>query len=143
MSCKRNAFLMLFNTDQGRAVEYLSHVINQVPSFGENLQLVVIELIRKVCKNAPSEKPKYIRCVFELLNSTSSSVRYESAAALVTLSSAPTALKAAASCYINLVLKESDNNVKLIVLDRLAELREKHGNVLDDLVMDLLRVLAR
>ena len=69
-------------------------------------------------------------------------MRYESAAALVSLSSAPTALKAAASCYINLALKESDNNVKLIVLDRITDLREKHGNVLDDLVMDLLRVLS-
>lgn len=50
---------------------------------------------------------------------------------------------AAASCYVNLVLKESDNNVKLIVLDRINELREKHGRVLDDLIMDILRVLAR
>ena len=50
---------------------------------------------------------------------------------------------AAASCYVNLVLKESDNNVKLIVLDRVNELREKHGRVLDDLIMDILRVLAR
>ena len=56
MACKRNAFLMLFSCDQGRAVDYLSHVIQQIPNFGENLQLVVIELIRKVCKNAPSEK---------------------------------------------------------------------------------------
>ena len=47
---------MLFSCDQGRAVDYLSHVIQQIPNFGENLQLVVIELIRKVCKNAPSEK---------------------------------------------------------------------------------------
>lgn len=87
-------------------------------------------------------QPKYIRCIFELLNSSSNAVKYESASALVSLSSAPTAVKAAATCYINLVIKESDNNVKLIVLDRLIELRERHGTVLDDLVVDLLRVLA-
>ena len=50
---------------------------------------------------------------------------------------------AAASCHIELVLKESDNNIKLIVLDRINELREKHDKVLDDLVMDVLRVLTR
>ena len=33
-------------------------------------------------------------------------------------------LQAAASCYIELIVKESDNNVKLIVLDRLIALRE-------------------
>lgn len=52
-------------------------------------------------------------------------------------------LAAAASCFIELVVKESDNNVKLIVLDRLDTLRQKHDHVLDTLVMDILRVLSR
>lgn len=50
---------------------------------------------------------------------------------------------AAASCYIELIVKESDNNVKLIVLDRLEEIRSKHEGVLEDLVMDILQVLSR
>lgn len=50
---------------------------------------------------------------------------------------------AAASCFVNLVIKESDNNVKLIVLDRLDTLRSKHGPVLDGLIMDVLQVLSR
>lgn len=33
-------------------------------------------------------------------------------------------LQAAAQCYIDLIIKESDNNVKLIVLDRLIELKD-------------------
>ena len=49
---------------------------------------------------------------------------------------------AAASCFINLVIKESDNNVKLIVLDRLETLRAKHDHVLDGLIMDVLQVLS-
>jgi vesicle coat complex subunit len=50
---------------------------------------------------------------------------------------------AAATTFINLVLKESDNNVKLIVLDRLDTLRSKHGPVFDNLIMDVLQVLSR
>ena len=50
---------------------------------------------------------------------------------------------AAASTLINIVVKESDNNVKLIVLDRLDVLRSKHGHVLDGLIMDVLQVLSR
>lgn len=53
------------------------------------------------------------------------------------------AIKAAASCFVNLVIKESDNNVKLIVLDRLDTLRSKHGHILDSLIMDVLQVLSR
>lgn len=33
-------------------------------------------------------------------------------------------LQAAAQCYIDLIIKESDNNVKLIVLDRLIDLKD-------------------
>jgi len=50
---------------------------------------------------------------------------------------------AAATTFINLVSKESDNNVKLIVLDRLDALRSRHGHVFDNLIMDVLQVLSR
>ena len=50
---------------------------------------------------------------------------------------------AAASCFVDLAVKESDNNVKLIVLDRIEALRQKHEHVVDTLVMDILRVLTR
>ena len=41
-------------------------------------------------------------------------------------------LQSAASCYIELIVKESDNNVKLIVLDRLIALKDNpsHEKVL-------------
>lgn len=143
-SCKRNAFMMLIHADQERALNFLSSCIDQVNGFGDILQLVIVELIYKVCHANPSERARFIRCIYSLLNSSSPAVRYEAAGTLVTLSNAPTAVKAAASCYIELILKESDNNVKLIVLDRLIALREvpSHEKVLQELVMDILRILA-
>jgi len=42
---------MLCNTNQARTVEYLDDIFDQVPSFDELLQLSVIELIRKDCRN--------------------------------------------------------------------------------------------
>lgn len=42
------------------------------------------------------------------------------------MSSAPTAIRAAANCYTQLLASQSDNNVKLIVLDRLNELKLNH-----------------
>uniref|UniRef100_A0A8C4QMM4 Coatomer subunit beta n=1 Tax=Eptatretus burgeri TaxID=7764 RepID=A0A8C4QMM4_EPTBU len=97
-SCKRNAFMMLIHADQDRALDYLSTCIDQVHTFGDILQLVIVELI----------------------------------------------YKAAAQCYIELIIKESDNNVKLIVLDRLIDLKEhpNHEKILQELVMDILRVLS-
>ena len=50
---------------------------------------------------------------------------------------------AAASCLIDLVAKESDNNVKLIVLNRVEMLRSKHDHLLDGSVLDIVRILTR
>ena len=38
-------------------------------------------------------------------------------------------------------MSQSDNNVKLIVLDRIASLRDKHQATVKDFLMDLLRAL--
>uniref|UniRef100_A0A2P2I4G7 Coatomer subunit beta n=1 Tax=Hirondellea gigas TaxID=1518452 RepID=A0A2P2I4G7_9CRUS len=144
MSCKRNAFMMLIHADQERALSYLATCIDQVNTFGDILQLVIVELIYKVCHANPSERSRFIRCIYNLLNSSSAAVRYEAAGTLLTLSSAPTAIKAAANCYIELIVKESDNNVKLIVLDRLLALKEvpSQEKILQELAMDVLRILA-
>ncbi|XP_011270434.1 hypothetical protein CAOG_08794, partial [Capsaspora owczarzaki ATCC 30864] len=47
MTCKRNAFMMLVHVDQDRAVEYLVAHLDQLQSFGDILQLVIVELIYK------------------------------------------------------------------------------------------------
>ena len=76
-----------------------------------------------------------------LLSTNNTSVIYECANTLVALSSAPTAIKAAANCYCQLLVSQSDNNVKLIVLDRLAELQKNHRYVMQEMVMDILRAV--
>ncbi|MBA0723900.1 hypothetical protein Golax_004442 [Gossypium laxum] len=141
-SAKRNAFLMLFTCAQERATNYLLTHVDRVSEWGELLQMVVLELIRKVCRTNRGEKAKYIKIIIALLNSPSTAVIYECAGTLVSLSSAPSAIKAAANTYCQLLLSQSDNNVKLIVLDRLNELKSSHRDVMVDLIMDVLRALS-
>jgi len=141
-SCKRNAFIMLFNCAQDKAIQYLTDVLDQVAGMGEMLQFIVVELIRKVCRSTPNERPKYLRCLFTLLSSPSSAVQFEAAGTLIALSSAPTAVKAATSTYIDLLIKESDNNVKMVVLDKLTAIKQHHPKVLQDLLMNVLGALT-
>lgn len=77
------------------------------------------------------------------MSSSSPAVRYEAAGTLATLSNTPTAIKSVGECYIDLIVTESDNNVKLIVLDRLNNLcaRVSNRRILQNIVMDLLRTL--
>ncbi|KAH6911094.1 coatomer beta subunit [Coprinopsis sp. MPI-PUGE-AT-0042] len=112
-ACKRNAFVFLAHAATDKAVDYI---------LGLGDKRCIIEVIRVDCKGDSAHRSRYIRTIFELLNASSHA--------------------AAASSFINLVIKESDNNVRLIVLDRLEVLRAKHDHVLDGLITDVLQVLA-
>ena len=89
----------------------------------------IIHSLLQVCRTTPSEKGKYIKIIISLLGTNNTAVVYECASSLVAMSSAPTAVRAAANCYTQLLSSQSDNNVKLIVLDRLNELKLNHQEV--------------
>jgi coatomer subunit beta len=55
-NAKRNALITLINTNTTLAVEYLSSVWTQIPTFDAPLQLSVLELIRKDCRNPSADK---------------------------------------------------------------------------------------
>jgi coatomer subunit beta len=141
-ACKRNAFIMLVNCMPDRAVEYIGTMLDDVDSLPDTLQHIVIELVRKLARAQPALRGKYIRVVFGLLRAATPAVRFEAAAALLQLSSAPSAVRAAASAYIDVLCTESDTNVKLIVLDRLDAVKRRHPKVMQDLLLDVLRALA-
>jgi coatomer subunit beta len=141
-SARRNAFLMLCNTDNARALAYLNTVFAQITSLDEFMQLAIIELIKKDCHVNISAKGRYVAAIVSLLGVPSASVRYEAANTLVSLTSSVVAVREVAKCFIDLAVKEADNNIKLIVLDRLKDLKKDHGDIVDELAMDLLRILS-
>ena len=142
MGTRRNAFKMLSASDPDRACAYLFDNVERVADWGDVLQVAVLELIRKVVRANPESKGRYIKIILALLHSRSAAVTYECATTLVSLSSAPTAIRAAATCFCKLLVKQSDNNVKLIVLDRLDDLKKKHRDIMSEMLMDVLRALS-
>ncbi|KAJ9095248.1 hypothetical protein QFC21_005614 [Naganishia friedmannii] len=141
-TCKRNAFVTLCNIAQPVAVRYLLSVMDGLEGMDELMQMAVIELVRMEAKTEGGNKARWIRCIFSLLNSPSHAVKYEAATSLTVLTQNPAAVKAAGAALCDLIVKEADNNVKLIVLDRFNTLREKHPHVLDNSTMDILKVLS-
>ena len=96
----------------------------------------------QTCRRDPAQKSRFVRCLFLLLRSDSPAVSYEAAWTLVSLSTAPTAVRACAQTYSTLLTTSNDNNVKLIVLDRLIELKKHHSKVVQEMLMDILRSLS-
>mmetsp|Transcript_31115 Transcript_31115/g.70754 ORF Transcript_31115/g.70754 Transcript_31115/m.70754 type:complete len:1013 (+) Transcript_31115:49-3087(+) len=142
LSTKRNAFLMLVHCDQDRAVKYVLSVQDQVSTMGDIFQLSVLELVRKVCRSNPAQKGRLLRIVLNLVSSSSTAVSYDCASSLVSLSSSPVAIHQATTAYVTLLTEQSDNNVKLIVLDRLQEVQKHHKQVMQTMIMDIFRALS-
>ncbi|KAK3688329.1 adaptin N terminal region-domain-containing protein [Podospora appendiculata] len=141
-TCKRNGFAALASISHEKALAYLTSVFDGIPNAEELLQLVELEFIRKDAVQNSHHKAHYLRLIFDLLEAGASTVVYEAASSLTALTNNPVAVKAAATKFIELAIKEADNNVKLIVLDRVDQLRQKNEGILDDSIMEVLRVLS-
>lgn len=139
-TCKRNAFYGLGDLNRGAALRYIQSNIEILSSLDPLLQLAFIEFIRK--DNSNELKSRYLSLLSELLESNSSAVAYEAANTLVVLTNNSSYILLAANKFIELAIKESDNNVKLIVLERIHLIDSKNPGILQDLILDILRILS-
>lgn len=76
-----------------------------------------------------------------LSSSKSSSVLFECANTIVGLTTAPSAIKIAITSYLSLLTDNNDNNVKLIILDRVIALKSKYPKILEEYLSDILNVI--
>ena len=151
ISTRRNALLFLFEASPSVAMRYLNSVFldeeDSVSSFGTSidiLQLVVLDELKKVCKANPLEKGKYMKSIFTLATiSKSQSVLFECATTIIQLTNLPNAIKLAISTFLKLLNDPSaDNNIKLILVENLVSLKEKHKRILQDQAVEILRALS-
>jgi len=114
------------------------------------MTVLIFFFIRKTCKVDPSQKSKLMKAVFFFSNSKSSSgkfylnfifssqskwkVLFECANTLIQISNSSTYLKLAVNIYIQLLSSNSDNNVKLIVLDKLSYIRLINSKLIEEMV---------
>jgi len=96
----------------------------------------------QVCRRDPNEKGRFVRVLFQMLASTDAGVSYEAAWTLCSLSTSPTAIRAAVSAYATLLNGSSDSSIQLIVLERLEDLKGKYGKVMQEVLMDVMRALS-
>jgi len=142
VGARRNAFLMLYNESEELAIQYLAKNLDDVGKFGDGFALLVLDLTRKACRRDPNQKSRFVRVLFQMLSSESPAVSYEAAWTLISMSNSPTAVRAAAATYTNLLNSQNDNNVIMIVLERLEQLQKKHSKILQELLQDILRALS-
>lgn len=143
--CKRNAFVCLGELNRDAALRYMQDNIANLESLDSLLQLSFIEFIRKdIIQNGDSTlRSQYGQLVEELLESSTINnvVIYEAASVLTKLTGSSSAVLLAGQKFVDLATKEADNNVKIITLERINELHKEHPGILQDLSLEILRVL--
>lgn len=142
VGARRNAFLMLYHESEELAIQFLARNLDDVGKFGDGFALLVLDLTRRTCRKDPNQKSRFVRVLFQMLGSDSPAVSYEAAWTLISLSNSPTAVRAAAATYTGLLSSQNDNNVVMIVLERLEQLQKKHSKILQELLQDILRALS-
>lgn len=140
-TCRRNAFVCLGDVDRERTLRFLQDNLSNLINLDTLLQLAIIEFLRRDVVVAPGLKPQYLQIIYELLELDEPAVMFDASNVLTVLLLLTSAVVAAAQNYIELATKESNNNVRLILLEKFDALREANAGVLDDCALDVLRVL--
>lgn len=139
-TCKRNAFVCLSQLDRDACLLYIQE--SQIFQLDPLLQLAIIEFIRRDCLINTELINEYTQIMMALLEMDSTAVCYEAATTLSILNSSAECVQASAAKFIQLALKESDINVKLIALERISELHAENEGVLDEICLDVLKLLT-
>ncbi|KAH9257651.1 hypothetical protein BASA81_004100 [Batrachochytrium salamandrivorans] len=139
---RRDLFLALSLVDLDRAIKFFSTHAEQTGKFGEQYSLTVLELARKTCRMDANKKSRFVKPLFHMLQSESAAVVFEASWTLALLSSAPTAVRAVATSYCQLLHQDADPAVKLVILGKLQALQKSHAKIVSESLMDVLRVLA-
>ncbi|KAI5962568.1 SEC26 [Candida pseudojiufengensis] len=140
--CKRNAFVCLGDLYRDAALDYIQHNISVIDTLDPLLQLAFIEFIKRDSIQNPNLKQQYAQLITEIVESSSNVVLYEAANTLAILTSNSSSILLAGNKFVELATKESDNNVKIITLERINQLNKQHPGVLQDLSLEILRVLT-
>ncbi|CDK25632.1 unnamed protein product [Kuraishia capsulata CBS 1993] len=141
-TCKRNAFICLGRLDREQALRYIQDNLPLISALDPLLQMAFMEFIRQDALQAPDLNTQYLHIISELLDSSSNTVIYEAATTLTILSNSQPVVTSAASKFIDLAIKEPDSNVKLIALERVTDLHKKNPGMLDDMCLEILRILS-
>lgn len=140
--CKRNAFVCLGDLNREAALQYIQDNISVIETLDPLIQLAFIEFIKKDSIQNPALKQQYAQLMTEIIESSSNVVMYEAANTLTVLTSNPQSILLAGNKFVELATRESDNNVKIITLERINQLHKQHPGVLQDLSLEILRVLS-
>lgn len=140
---KRNAFSLFFKLNKEKAIDYLLEAIveEEHESFGDILQLVILRELQDEIVSNPKDMGRLLRIIEQFSNSRFNSVLFEVASALIMFHKNPEGIKLAMTILHRLLKDNTDNNVKLLILDLFNEIRKKYPKIVSNDFLNILKVI--
>ncbi|KAF7458471.1 beta-COP [Cryptosporidium felis] len=146
VSTKRNAFLVLTFCDVERSLRYILSIQENVTYMGDVIQMVLLELLGKNYKDFPNYRNNLVQLIINITQSGSPAVSFEGANTLIKIGnySPNNTVKIAMQAYIKLLLTNSDNNVRYLVLNKISKITRLTSALYvlqRSFIKDILRIL--
>lgn len=138
-NCLSMAIIVLSRISRPLFIAYLQDQYKKLANLEEPIQLAILDAIHQDSSN--EDNSFYLHIIATLsLSPTSSIIQYSCAFLFSLLSDLPRTHKQAIQIYLSLVSKESNNSIRLVVLDRISDLYKQHS--IDGFFLELLSVCA-
>ena len=143
ITCKRNAYLALARIDQKESFEVTYELLTNtdVNEIGDLFLLSLVENLRNISLNFPNLKGRILKLFYDLANHKSHSVLFEVANSLITLSSNPNIIKVAVGIFCNLLVEQKDNNILIIILKKLMNIKNRYMDILEENILSFAIIL--
>lgn len=95
LTSRRNAYQLIFEVNKEKALKMVFDSIKDgdIENFGDILQLVIVQMLRKTAKSDPKLAGRAIKYIKHFANSKFISVLYETAISLISLTNNPDTLR--------------------------------------------------
>jgi len=143
ISCKRNAYLALSKINKDESFQVTKEILaaSDINEIGDLFILSIVENLRNLCILYPKEKGRMLKILLDLSNHKSHSVLFEVANSLVLLSSNPNIIKTAVGIFCNLLVEQKDNNILIIILKKLINIKKKFRDILEEQILSFAIIL--
>ena len=137
---KCSALRAMMYIDLQATINYIIKKSEQIQTYDENFQMEILKLIKSVHKSTPENYSKYITICMNLIENPNMKISLEASNCMLSISSSNTIVKVAIKNLIDIIVKTSDINVKIIVLQKIEEQINKTPKIMKESEIELLRL---
>ena len=133
----RNAYVLYSRISPMESLSLTQEIMenNEISELGDLFALCIVENLRKLNKIFPQKSSNFIHLLLELNVHKSHSVLFEIGSLLLEISSNPNVVSSAVNILCSLLHEERDNNTLIIILKKLYNIKNRHGEILQEQIL--------